>query len=594
MVERAGSDPTTRGVRVGNFSGFYGDRLDSIDELLTAGVDYLTGDYLAELTMLILRKNQKAGRPGYAAGFLGQLRPVLARIAASKTKVVCNAGGLDPLGCAEAVRELCREQGLSLNVTAISGDDVLPQLSALQPELLRNLDTGEALVVAPERVLTTNAYLGAWPIVEALERGADIVICPRVTDASLVIGPAAFHFGWKATDFDRLAGALWAGHAIECGGQVTGGNYSFFSEHEPLGIPPMPIAEIFDDGSAVLTKSVADQGCLTVDTVKAQLLYEVGGPLYHNPDVVGDLRTVQVSDAGDGAVRISRAVGYAPTSTAKLSICYDSGYRNSFTIGLTGSHIPEKIAWLRHQVDQVLTGADRFDGYRWTVIGPADSGGSLAEATAWVVITARSPDADAVGRRAFSGAITQLGISSIPGCYFVGSPSSEKSTAVQWPCLIEKSRVVARVHPQDAEPFDVAWPELAYELTVEDPPDDPPPAFEDELVQVELGRYFGTRSGDKAGLANVGVWARDPESYAWIRSYLTPSRFKQLVAEAAALPVQRYELPGILGLNFVVNGFLEDGTASSIAIDTQAKGLGEYLGSRVIELPAHLASRGDI
>jgi hypothetical protein len=255
-----------RGVRIGNFSGFYGDKFDSITELLDAGVDYLTGDYLAELTMLILRKNQLAGRPAYAAGFINQLRPVLLRIAEQGVKVVCNAGGLDPVGCAEAIRGLCSELGVPLKVAAISGDNVLDKLPRLIDEssdFLKNLDTGARFEVSSDEVLAANAYLGAWPIVRALERGADIVICPRVTDASLVMGPAAHHFNWSPDDYDQLAGALWAGHVIECGAQVTGGNYSFFHEAPPLGIPPMPVAEIFEDGSSIITKALADTGIVS-------------------------------------------------------------------------------------------------------------------------------------------------------------------------------------------------------------------------------------------------------------------------------------------------------------------------------------------
>ncbi len=592
------ADATSGGLRIGNFSGFYGDRLDSIDELLDAGVDYLTGDYLAELTMLILRKNQRAGRPAYAAGFIGQLRSVLPRIAEQGVKVVCNAGGLDPLGCAEAVRELCTELGLEMRVAAISGDDVLdglPQLVSDDPRSLRNIDTGADLPVDADSVLAANAYLGAWPIVAALRGGADIVICPRVTDASLVIGPAAHHFGWQADDFDRLAGALWAGHAIECGGQVTGGNYSFFYEEPMMGIPPMPIAELYDDGSSIITKSKPDSGAVTVDTVKSQLLYEVSGPLYHNPDVIGDLRTVELEAVGPDAVRIFGSTGYAPTDTAKLSVCFDGGYRNSITIGITGLRVSEKLAWLGAQIDALLPKVDELDSYRWTVIGPRNpEHGTIADATAWLVITARSKNAAAVGRRAFTGAITQLGVSSIPGCYFAGPPQSERSAAVQWPCLIEKNRVTARVHLDAADAGDpVDWPAL---VATTKPPTVPvaeevssasqTPA--EEHVEIHLGDHFGTRSGDKAGLANIGVWARNAESFEWLRTHMTVDLFRALVPETSGMRVDRHLMPGILGINFVIHGWLEDGAASSTNIDNQAKGLGEYLGSRIVVVPARL------
>jgi hypothetical protein len=588
-----------RGVRIGNFSGFYGDKFDSITELLDAGVDYLTGDYLAELTMLILRKNQLAGRPAYAAGFINQLRPVLLRIAEQGVKVVCNAGGLDPVGCAEAIRGLCSELGVPLKVAAISGDNVLDKLPRLIDEssdFLKNLDTGARFEVSSDEVLAANAYLGAWPIVRALERGADIVICPRVTDASLVMGPAAHHFNWSPDDYDQLAGALWAGHVIECGAQVTGGNYSFFHEAPPLGIPPMPVAEIFEDGSSIITKALADTGIVSTDTVTAQLLYEVSGPLYHNPDVVGDLRTVQLTQIGDNTVRLSGAIGYAPPSTAKLSVCFEGGYRNTMMIGLTGIHLEEKIEWLRAQVDQVLTHSDEFDGYRWTVVGPRDqTSGKIEDATALAIITARSPNAEAVSRRAFSGAITQLGVSSIPGCYFVGPPQAEKSASVQWPALIDKAQIRAVVHMPGMDDEPVDWPTVSNDQPIQ-PIDVVEPRVCDmpaDMVQVGLGAIFGTRSGDKAGLANVGIWARDDESYDWLLTYLSTERFRELVPEAAEMRIDRHEMTGVRGVNFVIHAFLEQGTASSTLVDSQAKGLGEFVGSRIIPVPSSIVSRSE-
>lgn len=590
MVSQAAATP----LRIGNFSGFYGDRADAIAELLDAGVDYLTGDYLAELTMLILRKNQLAGRPGYAAGFIEQLRPVLSRIASQGVKVVCNAGGLDPGGCADEVRAMAAELGVQVRVAAITGDDLLPQLPALvaaAPHLLHNMDTGAPFTREPDEVLAANAYLGAWPIVRALALGADIVICPRVTDASLVIGPAAHHFGWAADDFDRLAGALWAGHAIECGAQVTGGNDAFFAEG-PQGLPSMPVAEVFEDGTSIISASVPGRGRVSLDTVKAQLLYEVAGPLYRNPDVTGVLSAVQLDEVRPGAVHISGSVGYPPSSLAKLSICFDGGYRNTMTIGLTGGRLHEKLRWLREQVQEVLVDTDRFESLRWTVVGPHDEHhGSLADATALAIVTARSRTRDPVSRRHFTGAITQLGLSNIPGLYFVGAPTSEKRAAVQWPSLVEKARVVAQVTVDGGPPGVVAWPEVSSDEPVAPPipqaVDPTPVEIQEPTALLPLSTLFGTRSGDKAGLANVGIWARTGTAWQWLAATLTVEAFRELVPEVAGLKVERHEFPSLLGLNFVVHGFLDEGAATSTRIDNQAKGLGEFLGSRMAPLPVH-------
>lgn len=587
------TDPA-RPLRFGQFSAYYGDRNDTFDELLASGVQVLTGDYLAELTMLILKKNELRGGDGYATGFVRQMETALPQIAAHGARVVTNAGGLDPQGCASAIREVVTRLGLDLTVAAITGDDIHDQLETLAAsgQEFRNFDSGLALDIADQRILTANAYLGAWPIVDALKGGADIVICPRVTDASLVMGPAAWHFGWSHDDLDQLAGALWAGHAIECGAQVTGGNYSFFYEHKDLGVPGMPIADVFADGSSIIGKAEGTGGVVTVDTVKAQLLYEVNSPLYQNPDVIADLRSLDVQEVGPDLVRISGATGFAPSDQIKLSLCYEGGYRNSMIIGLTGGHIEEKVTWLRQQVETVLGGFKEFTVLRWTVIGPSADPTSIAGATAWLIVTGRASNRERVGKDRFAQAITQLGVSSIPGFYLGAPPQRERLAGVQWPCLLPKECTTPSVHFGDGRVIDSPWPSLS---NVESAPTDgyqprdgaPEHASDGSAPTraVALGDVFGTRSGDKAGLANLGVWGRSPESFAWLRQFLNVAKLKELIPDLRDLRIDRYEIPGLYGLNFVAHAYLEDGAGTSTSIDTQAKGLGEFLGSQIVDIP---------
>lgn len=590
-----------RPVRVGQFSAYFGDRPDAMAELLATGVDVLTGDYLAELTMLVLRKNQLRGGPGYAAAFVEQLESQLPQIAADEVKVVTNAGGLDPEGCAEAVRAACARAGVELRIATVTGDDLREDLtSLLGPEArLRNLDTGEDLVLADHEILTANAYLGAWPIVAALEAGADIVICPRMTDASLIVGPAAWHHGWRRDDWDELAGAVVAGHLIECGGQVTGGNFVFFHEHGDrgdLGLPGMPIATIEADGSCVIGKAADTGGLVTRDTVTAQLLYEVGGPEYLNPDVTVDLTSVRLADAGTDLVRVSGVRGRAPNELTKLSLTFEGGWRNTVTVGLTGRHVAEKLAWLRSSVERVVGAPEEFDAFRWTVIGPVtEVDGDQAQESAWVVITARDSDRSKVGRARFADRIVQFGTNHVPGFYLTGPPQRERLFGVQWPCLVEKKHVDTQVRVDGSEPVEVAWgtwdPAAPARLVADSAVEALRAVPEGPTRRVPLGELVGTRSGDKGGTANVCAWTRSPEAFAWLRDTLSVERFVELVPEAAGLRVERHEFPNLNALNFLVYGFLELGVSSCTRIDAQAKGLGEYLASRLVDAPFALLSR---
>lgn len=320
-------------VRIGNCSGFYGDRMSAMGEMLAGGeLDYLTGDYLAELTMLILARDRARNADlGYAKTFLRQLENNLGLAMDRGVKIVANAGGLNPAGLAAAVRELADRLGLSVNVAHVEGDDVVARAD--------ELGFGSPL--------SANAYLGAWGIVECLNAGADVVVTGRVTDASVIVGPAAAHFGWSPTDYDALAGAVAAGHIIECGTQATGGNYAFFPPD--LDHPGFPIAEISADGSSVITKHPGTGGLVDTGTVTAQLLYEITGARYANPDVTLRMDSVMLQQDGPDRVRVCGVRGEAPPPTLKVSLNSIGGFRNATTFVLTGLDIEAKAALVRRQ-----------------------------------------------------------------------------------------------------------------------------------------------------------------------------------------------------------------------------------------------------
>ncbi|HWG92923.1 MAG TPA: acyclic terpene utilization AtuA family protein, partial [Mycobacteriales bacterium] len=418
-------------LRIANCSGFYGDRSSALSEVLNDGpVDVVTGDYLAELTMLLLwRSRAKDPSRGYATTFLRQLEPVLGTVVDRGVRVVVNAGGLAPAACAAAVRDLAERLGLDLPVAHVEGDDLLPRAEELRPRL-DHLDTGAPL--GDRQVLTANAYLGAWGIAAALQSGAQVVVTGRVTDASLVVGPCAAHFGWARDDWDRLAGATVVGHVLECGAQATGGNYSFWREEvaDPVH-PGFPVAEVSGDGSAVITKHPGTGGAVTVGTVTAQLLYEIGGPAYLGPDVTTRFDTVALADDGPDRVRISGVRGAPPPGRLKACLNMLGGFRNRMEFVLTGLDVEAKaelaLAGLRdaypHPFESVLVRTDREDA-------PTNE-----QAAALLRVQVRSDDPKAVGR-AFSSAAVELALASYPGFTLTSPPGEGTPYGVYWPSLV--------------------------------------------------------------------------------------------------------------------------------------------------------------
>lgn len=586
--------PTTsdRTLRIANASGFYGDRLSAAREMVDGGpIDVLTGDYLAELTMAILHKSrQRRPGTGYAATFLRQMEDVLGDCLERGIKVVTNAGGLNPAGLAEELDALAERLGLRARIAHVRGDDLLEALPKLQADgcTLAHLDTGAAFESIPGVPITANAYLGGWGIATALGRGADVVVCPRVTDASLVVGPAAWHFGWRRDDWDRLAGAVVAGHILECGAQCSGGNYAFFDEVPGLEHPGFPIAEMSQDGSCVITKHPGTGGLVSVGTVTAQLLYEIGEPRYANPDVIARFDTIALEADGPDRVRVSGVRGEPAPPDTKVCINYEGGYRNSVTFVLAGLDIEKKAALAERTLFDLLGGREQFAEVDVQLRRPDRSDpASNDEAFAFLKVTVKDPDEDKVGR-AFSNRSVEMTLASYPGFMYGGAPSGATSYAVYWPALVPNERVSHEV-VIDGESVPVATTFAPAEPPVIPEPvpgASAPPAG--ETVDAPLGRVLGARSGDKGGNANVGFWARSDEAYAWMEDFLSVERLRELIPEARNLGVKRYILPNIRAVNFVVRGLLGEGVASSTRSDPQAKTLGEYARAKIVAVPAGL------
>ena len=568
-------------ARIGNCSGFYGDRLSAMREQLEdsrrdgLGLDYLTGDYLAELTMLILGRDQlKDASLGYAKTFVRQAEDCLGLALEQGVRIVSNAGGLNPAGLAARLREVTQALGIEARIAYVEGDRV-----------------------TVPGALTANAYLGGFGIARALSAGADVVVTGRVTDASLVVGPAVAHFGWAADDWDRLAGAVVAGHVLECGTQASGGNFSGFTRLDtsrPLGFP---VAELAADGSSVITKHTGTGGAVTLDTVTAQLMYEIQGVSYLGPDVTTDLTSLTLRQEGPDRVSITGVRGTPPPPRLKVAVNELGGYRSSAEFVLTGLDIDEKAAWLRAQVEPGLEGIE----HAWSTYRTPEPDSPTEEGAACLLrLTAWTDTPDPLGKP-FTEPLIELALASYPGFHVTAPPARPAPYGVYRAESVDRDAVTHTVvttwvdgdgaRERIADPPAFAEPE---ESVGQRP--SPYPAPIDSLTRrLPLGTFVHARSGDKGGDANLGLWVeRDvpSDSYdarvTWLTKLITPRKIRELVPEAADLEVEVYPLPNLGGVNVLLRGLLGAGVAEGRRFDPQAKALGEWVRSRAVHIQRDL------
>ncbi|MBU2644134.1 DUF1446 domain-containing protein [bacterium] len=579
---------------IANCSGFLGDRFSAAREMVEGGpIDFLTGDYLAELTMAILfRHTLKDPNLGYASTFLKQMEEIMGQCLDKKIRVVSNAGGLNPRSLAAQLQKVAETLGLKPKIAFIEGDNLMPRLAELQEkgEPFNHLDKGISLKEAGAQPITANAYLGGWGIVKALEEGADIVVGGRIADAGVVMGPAAWHFGWQKNDWDRLAGAAVAGHIIECSGQATGGNYSFIDEVPSFHNVGFPIAEMHADGSFVITKHPGTGGLVSVGTVTAQLMYEVRDPRYLTPDVAARFDTIQISQEGDDRVRVAGVCGEPPPDTTKVCINNLYGHRNAMTLLLTGLDIEKKAKIVEDTLFAAIGGKEQFQvvNVKLTASQKEDPT-SNEEAFAYLALGVMDPDPKKVAK--FSAKIIELALASIPGFTGTAPPGKGSPVIQHWPALVSGTNIQQKIvvggeeFTVDPTGSDASAP-IPEPLVVEIPP---VPAG--NTVRLPLGRLFATRSGDKGGNANLGVWGKTAVSYAFLNAFLTTEKLKELLPDMREYEIERYELPNLYALNFYIKGVLGEGVAASLRSDPQAKTLGEYLRAKMIDIPELLLNK---
>lgn len=589
-------------VKIANISGSIFDRIGSMKMLLSeTKADVITGDWLSEINLATLALEMQADPSlGYERAFYDCLALALDEVVKGKVRVVSNAGGLNPSALCTLISRLVEERGYNLQIAYIDGDNLQASFADLRTEgkEFRNLDTG-ALFPTHLEPVAANAYLGGWGIAEALKRGADIVITGRVTDAAPVIGASAWWHGWERQDYDALAGALVAGHLIECSCYVTGGNFPGFKHIGNLASLGYPIAEISADGTSVITKGDESDGVVTSETVTTQLLYELQGRFYVNPDVTADLAKIEISNIAKNRVKVSSITGIAPPATAKVGVSCKGGYAAEVHWFLVGLDIQQKLEMIRLQAERILDPTKflqlRFDAYGSVPDNPK----SQREATVHVRVFAQAKDEETLSPNNFLRVLINNTMQSYPGatCNYDFRLGYPREFIEYWPTLLDTRKVSHRVHLQDGEMIEIL---PAFETaSVQQESHDPDVEYDElkygELVEAPLGSIVFGRSGDKFTNSNVGLFVRHDDEWEWLRSFMTIGRMRELLADDDINGViERVEFPRIRAVHFLNRGLLGKGVSSTGAYDALGKNVAEYLRCKKVLIPKLFFDRGQI
>ncbi|RIK84665.1 MAG: terpene utilization protein AtuA [Hyphomicrobiales bacterium] len=598
----AGGDRT---VRIGGASGFWGDSMVAAPQLVERGkVDYLVFDYLAETTMAILAgARRRKPEMGYATDFVDiAMKAVLPQVVRRGIRVVSNAGGINPQGCAAALAALAASMGLSPRIAVVAGDDVSALMPGLREAGAADMFTGEPL---PERILSASAYLGALPIARALAEGADIVVTGRCVDSATTLGALIHEFGWAADDHDRLAAGSLAGHIVECGCQATGGLHTDWRDVPDWPDIGYPVLECAADGGFTVTKPDGTGGAVIRAGVAEQMLYEIGDPAaYLLPDVSCDFSDVTIEQEGPDRVRVAGARGYAPPATYKVSATMLDGFRCAGSMAIVGIDAAAKArrtgeavlartrAILKHlgMPDYTRTAIEIFGAEG--LYGPHARTAASREAMVRIV-------ADHAMREAleiFAREIAPSGTSWAPGTTGPAAGRPSPSPLIRpFSFLLGKEAVPVRVLIDGREiAVDIPVGGAAGDATGGRRAPVAPPAPwarpAEEHVELPLVRLAVARSGDKGNLANIGVVARRPELLPLIWAQVTPQVVAAYFAHLAGGPVERFHLPGIAGINYLIHDALAGGGPASPRMDPLGKGMAQMLLDLPVEVPRSLAA----
>ncbi len=595
--------PSIETLRIANASGYWGDDLTALRRQLEGGpVDVITLDYLAEITMSILQKQvERNPETGFAGDFVSQLDDVMKLATELGVVIITNAGGVRPLACGQAIVEAGRAQGLTPRVGVVAGDDLLDRLALWHADGLdlSHMDDGRSFADIENRVTSANAYFGAAPVVRTLDEGAQFVVTGRVTDTGITLAPMIHHFGWAVDDWDRLASGIIAGHILECGAQSTGGNFTDWRSVDSFQNIGYPIVEMHEDGSFVVTKHPGTGGKVDVSTVSEQLVYEMGDPAaYLTPDVVVDFASIQLEDLGPDRVGVSGVRGGPPTDLLKVSVSYNDGFKATGGVIVSGpdarakSEMFGEILWSRlPEYDAMLTeyvGADAT----WGPLSPAHESSEI-------MARFGVRDQDRTKVREFSKMLPALILSGPPGVGVIGGRPPVQDVVAYWPCLIPRHLCAAEVTvfggTGERVEAEVAFEGSTGPGRVESASDSlagapapAPPAPSGETVTAKLVDVAHGRSGDKGDTCNIGIIARHPAIYPWLVEYLTAERVAEAFTGIVNGPVERFEVPNIDALNFLLHEALGGGGTLSLHIDAQGKTFSHALLSIEVEIDRSL------